>query len=68
MHVFVVFYWFERMKPLPTYPKRWDQNQVVLSRKLFFVCWVNFKVFEKKRFLRRDERPQGMRIKRYEVV
>ena len=52
------------MKPLPTYPKKMGSKSSSSLSKIIFVCWINFKVFEKKRFLRRDERPQGMRIKK----
>ena len=51
---FCCFYWFERMKPLPTYPKRWDQNQVVLSKKIFFCVELILKFLEND-FKKRQE-------------
>ena len=45
-------------------PKKMGSKSSSSLSKIIFVCWVNFKVFEKWFFLRRDERPQGMRMKK----
>ena len=55
----VIFIWFGRMNHLPTYPKEWDQNQVVHSKKLFL--WVGLFLEFLKIVLRRGKRPQGIR-------
>jgi len=50
--MFLLFFnWFGRMNPLPTYPKEWDQNQVVHSQKLFGTnSWVKIQGFLTKYF------------------
>jgi len=46
------------MNPLPTYPKEWDQNQVVYSQK--FIWWVRLILKFLKMVLRREKKPQGI--------
>jgi len=62
----VIFIWFGRMNPLPTYPKEWDQNQVVHSQKL--LLWVRLILKFLKMILRREKGPQGIEEKGCEVV
>jgi len=38
------------MNPLPTYPRRWDQNQVVLSQKVFLCVGLILTILKKKGF------------------
>jgi len=54
------------MNPLPTYPKEWDQNQVVHSQKL--LLWVRLILKFLKMILRREKGPQGIEEKGCEVV
>jgi len=50
----------EGLTPLPTYPKEWDQNQVVHSQKLFL--WVGLFLEFLKMVLRRGKEASRHRV------